>query len=92
MLPNIAYQISLPGEEEETSKKSAWRLRQETRRSSNVTDITEARRRRLTPTGRALLGMWEFAGHFSPHGPEAPSEELLEQMLALPPPDRAELV
>ena len=57
----------------------------------NVTGIVEARRRRLTPTGRALLGMWELASFLSPYGPEPLSEELLAQMLALPPSDRAEL-
>ncbi len=59
--------------------------------SGTITDIGEARRRRLTPTGRALLGTWELASFLSPIGPEPPSEELLEQMLALPPSDRAEL-
>ena len=59
--------------------------------SSNVTDIDEARKRRLTPTGRALLGTWELASSLSPYGSEPPIEELLGQMLALPPSDRAEL-
>ena len=59
--------------------------------SSSVTDIAEARRRRLTPAGRALLGMWELASFLSPYGPEPPSQELLEQTLALPPSDRTEL-
>jgi hypothetical protein len=59
--------------------------------SDNVTDIGEARRRRLTPTGRPLLGAWELASDLSPYGPEPPSEELLGQMLVLPPSDRAEL-
>ena len=57
----------------------------------DVTDIGEAHRRRLTPTGRALLGTWELASFLSPHGPEPPSEELLTCMLALPRRDRAEL-
>lgn len=57
----------------------------------NATDIAEARRRRLTPAGRAPLGMWELASALSPYGAEAPSEELLQLMLALPPSDRAEL-
>ncbi len=35
--------------------------------------------------------MWELASDLSPYGPEPSSEELLEQMLALPPSDRAEL-
>ena len=56
-----------------------------------VTGICEARKRRLTPTGRALLGILELASFLSPYGPEPPSEELLAQMLALPPSDRAEL-
>ena len=56
-----------------------------------VTDIAEARRRRLTPTGRALLGTWELASSLSPYGPEPPSEELLTCMLTLPPSDRAEM-
>lgn len=59
--------------------------------SGNVIDIGEARRRRLTPTGRVLLGLWELASDLSPYGPQTPSEELLEQMLALPPSDRREL-
>ena len=59
--------------------------------TANVTDIGEARKRRLTPAGRALLGTWEFASFLSPYGPEPPSEELLGCMLALPPSDRAEL-
>ncbi len=59
--------------------------------SSNVADITEARRRRLTPTGRVLLGTLELASFLSPYSPEPPSEELLEQMLALPPSDRMQL-
>ncbi|MDP9456888.1 MAG: hypothetical protein M3Q60_14175 [Actinomycetota bacterium] len=33
----------------------------------------------------------ELASFLSPFGPEPPSEELLEQMLALPPSDRAAL-
>ncbi len=57
----------------------------------SVTAINEARRRRLTPTGRALLGTMELASLLSPYGPEPPSEELLEYMLALPPSDRTEL-
>ncbi|MDP9484194.1 MAG: hypothetical protein M3Q49_00075 [Actinomycetota bacterium] len=56
-----------------------------------IADIGEARRRRLTPAGRALLGTWELANDLSPHRPEPPSEELLERMLPLPPSDRAEL-
>ncbi len=56
-----------------------------------IADISEARRRRLTPDGRALLGTWELASFLSPYGPEPPSEKLLERMLALPPSDRAEL-
>ncbi len=56
-----------------------------------VTHIGEARKRRLTPTGRALLGVWELASDLSPYGPEPPSEGLLGCMLALPPSDRAEL-
>ena len=59
--------------------------------SGNVTNIGEARRRRLTPTGRTLLGTWELASFLSPYGPEPPSEELLQLMLALPPSDRREL-
>jgi hypothetical protein len=59
--------------------------------SGNVTDIAEARRRRLTPTGRALLGERELASSLSPYGSEPPSQELLKQMLALPRSDRAEL-
>ena len=59
--------------------------------SSNVIDIAEARRRRLTPTGRALLAHLELASYLSPYGPEPPSEELLGCMLALPPSDCAEL-
>ena len=57
----------------------------------DVTDIGEARRTRLTPTGRALLGTWELASFLFPHGSEPPSEELLGCMLALPPSDRAEI-
>ncbi len=56
-----------------------------------VTHIGEARRRRLTSAGRALLGMWELASSLSPYGPEPPSGELMEQMLALPLSDRSEL-
>ena len=59
--------------------------------SGNVTHIAEARRRRLTPTGRALLAHLELASDLSPYGPEPPSEELLGCMLALPPLDRREL-
>ena len=59
--------------------------------SGNVIDLTQARRRRLTSTGRALLATWELASFLSPYGPEPPSEQLLGQMLALPPSDRAEL-
>ena len=44
--------------------------------SGDVTDIAEARKRRLTPSGRALLGMWELASFLSPYGPEPPSEGL----------------
>ena len=53
--------------------------------------MLEARKRRLTPTGRALLGTWELASDLSPYGPEPPSEELLTCMLALPPSDQHEL-
>ncbi len=58
---------------------------------STVTDIGESRRRRLTPAGRALLAHMELASFLSPYGPEPPSEEILEQILALPPLDRTEL-
>ena len=54
----------------------------------SVTDVGEARKRRLTPTGRTLLAHMELASFLSPYGPEPPSEELLAQMLALPPSDR----
>ena len=59
--------------------------------TGNVTDIAEARRRRLTPTSRALLAHTELASYPYPYGPEPPSEELLGEMLALPTPDRLEL-
>lgn len=59
--------------------------------SGTVTEIAEARRRRITPAGRALLGERELASSLSPYGPEPPSEELLQLMLTLPPSDRAEL-
>ena len=58
---------------------------------STIADIAEARRRRLTPSGRLLLAHTELASDLSPYGPEPPSEELLRQMLALPPSDRAEI-
>ncbi len=38
-----------------------------------------------------MLGTWELASLLSTYGPEPPSEEFLERMLALPPADRAEL-
>lgn len=59
--------------------------------SDTVTDICEARKRRLTPTGRALLAHTELASFRSPYGFQPPSEELLGCMLALPPSDRVEL-
>lgn len=59
--------------------------------SGSVTYIGEARRRRLTPTGRVLLAHLELASFLSHYGPEPPSEELQGCMLALPYPDRAEL-
>ena len=59
--------------------------------TGTVTHIGEARKRRLTPTGRALLAHTELASFLSPYGPDPPSEELLEEMLALPPSDRREL-
>ncbi len=40
------------------------------------------------PAGRALLGTIELAFSLSPYGPEPPSEELLEEMLALPHSDK----
>ena len=67
------------------------RPRREGNFESSVTDIGEARRRRLTPDGRALLGTMELASSLSPYGPEPRTEELLVRMLALPPSDRAEL-
>ena len=60
--------------------------------SGNVTEIGEARRRRLTPPGRTLLGTLEVASFLSPHGPEPRSDELLERMLTRPPSDRRDLV
>ncbi len=59
--------------------------------SSNVADIIEARRRRFTPAGRALLAHMELASFLSPYSPKPPSEELLGQVFVLPPSDRAEL-
>lgn len=59
--------------------------------TGTVTDIGESRKRRLTPTCKALLAHMELASFLSPFGPEPPSEELLEQMLALRPSDRHEL-
>ena len=59
--------------------------------TGKVTDIGEARRRRLTPNGRTLLGTLELASFLSSYGPEPPSEELLTYMLALPRSDRVEL-
>ena len=38
-----------------------------------------------------LLAHLELASYLSPYGPEPPTEDLLAQMLALPPSDRAEL-
>ena len=43
------------------------------------------------PTGRMLLAHMELASFLSSYGPEPPSEELLREILALPPSDRAEL-
>lgn len=74
----------------ETAGKRLWVSGGDTL-SGTVTDIGEARKRRLTPTGRVLLGTLELASYLSPYGPEPPSEELLGAMLALPPSDRAEL-
>lgn len=56
-----------------------------------VTDIVKARKRRLTLTGRALLGTVALASFLSTYGPEPPSEELLAQILTLPQSDRVKL-
>ncbi len=59
--------------------------------SGDVTDIAKVRKRRLTPHRESAARPLETRVLSLPYGFEPPSEELLEHMLALPPPGRAEL-